>query len=164
MADELKGRLTGLLSKEAESRGFELVLLETAGTRRNPLVRVYLDHEGGITIDQIAESNRWIKELLDPLPQMENGYTLEVSSPGIERPLVKLADFERFTGERAKVSVSPEVEGHKHFTGTITGVEGDSVLLDVDGESVRIPHAAITRARLRVEFDFSKEGTADDGL
>jgi ribosome maturation factor RimP len=164
MADELKARLTGLLTSEAGSRGLEVVLLETGGTRRNPLVRVYLDCEGGITIDQIAESNRWIKEALDGLPQMANGYTLEVSSPGIERPLVKVADFVRFTGARAKLSVSPEVDGHKHFTGTILSVEGDTVVLDAEGTPVRIPHAAITRANLRVEFDFSKEGTADDGI
>jgi ribosome maturation factor RimP len=164
MAEDLKERLNGLLSKEAESRGFELVMLESAGTRRNPLVRVFLDHEGGITIDQIAEANRWIAAALDVLPQMANGYTLEVSSPGIERPLVKLADFVRFSGSSAKVSVSPEIGGHKHFTGTIRAVEGDDVLLDVDGETVRIPHGSITRARLRVEFDFSKEGTAEDGL
>lgn len=164
MANDLQSRLTGLFEAEAESRGFEVVLVEVAGSRRNPLVRVYLDHEGGITIDQIAEANRWIKEILDPLPDTANGYTLEVSSPGIERPLVKQADFERFTGSQAKVSVAPEIEGSKHFTGTILGVEGTDVLLDRDGTTVRIPHGSITRARLRVEIDFSKEGTADDGV
>jgi ribosome maturation factor RimP len=164
MAEDLKARLTGLLASESETRGFEIVLLEVAGTRRNPLVRVFLDHEGGITIDQIAEANRWIKEALETLPQMENGYTLEVSSPGIDRPLVKLADFERFAGSRAKVSVSPEVEGHKHFTGTIRSVEGAEIVLDVDGTAVRVPHSSVSRANLRAEIDFSKEGTAEDGV
>lgn len=164
MANDLQARLADLLEAEATVRGFEVVLVEVAGSRRNPLVRVYLDHEGGITIEQIAEANRWIKEILEVLPDTRNGYTLEVSSPGIERPLVKLADFVRFTGSKAKVSVSPEIEGHKHFTGIVRGVEDDVVVLDVDGESVRIPHSAITKARLRVEIDFSKEGTAADGL
>jgi len=164
MANDLQARLTGLLEAEAATRGFEVVLIEVAGNRRNPLVRVYLDHEGGITIDQITEANRWIKEILETLPDTQNGYTLEVSSPGIERPLVKLADFVRFTGSKAKVSVSPEVDGHKHFTGVIEGVEDDVVILDVDGTTVRVPHSAITRARLRVEIDLSKEGTAADGL
>ena len=165
MANDLQSRLTDLLEAAAESRGFELVLVEVAGSRRNPLVSVYLDHEGGITIEQIAEANRWIKEILEPLPDVANGYTLEVSSPGIERPLVKLADFERFTGSRVKLAVSPEIEGAKHFTGTIVGVEGTDVILDRDGTTVRIPHGSITRARLRVEIDFSKEeGTADDGV
>jgi len=164
MAGDLKARLTGLVDAEAAVRGFELVLLEVGGPSRDPLVRVYLDHEGGITIDQIAESNRWLKELLDPMPEMANGYTLEVSSPGIERPLVKLADFVRFTGSDAKVSVSPEIDGHKHFTGTITSVEGDDIVLDVNGETHKIPYARISKARLQVQFDFTKEGTAEDGL
>jgi ribosome maturation factor RimP len=164
MASDLKERLTGLLEPQAVSRGFDLVLLEIAGTRRTPVVQVYLDHEGGITIDQIAEANKWIDELLDPLPEMANGYTLEVSSPGIERPLVKLADFARFAGSEAKISVSPEVDGHKRFTGVLQGVEGDEVLLDVEGETVRIPHESIRRAHLRVTIDFSERKDDDDGL
>lgn len=162
MSNDLRTRLTGLLEAEAAPRGFDVVLVEVAGSRRSPLVRVYLDHEGGITIDQIAEANRWIKDILEPMQEMANGYTLEVSSPGIERPLVKLADFERFTGSNAKVSVSPEIDGKKHFTGAIRGVEGTDIVLDSDGVAVRIPHSAVTRARLRVEIDFSKaEGTDD---
>jgi ribosome maturation factor RimP len=164
MANDLKARLTQLLDAAAAERGFELVLLEVGGTRREPLVQVYLDHEGGITIDQIAQANRWIDELIEPLPGLENGYTLEVSSPGIERPLVKLADFDRFTGSDAKVTLSREIEGRKHLTGTLRGVDGSEVLIEVDGAMVRIPHDSITRAKLRVTIDFSKEGTADDGI
>ncbi|HEY5432859.1 MAG TPA: ribosome maturation factor RimP, partial [Coriobacteriia bacterium] len=103
--------------------------------------------------------------LLDPLPEYKNGYSLEVSSPGIERPLVKLADYVRFTGSDARISVSHEISDHKHFTGTIRAVEGDEIVLDVEGGgTVRIPYGDIKRARLHVQFDFSKEGTADDGL
>jgi ribosome maturation factor RimP len=164
MAQDLKARLTSLLDAAARERGFELVLLETGGPRREPYVRVYLDHEGGITIDQIAESNRWIDELIEGQAGLENGYTLEVSSPGIERPLVRLADFVRFAGSDAKLSVSPEVDGRKHFTGTIAGVDGSDVLLESDGATTRIPHDRITRANLRVTIDFSQEGTGDDGI
>jgi ribosome maturation factor RimP len=164
MAKDLRKRLTALLGAAASQRGYELVLLETAGGSREPVVRVFLDHEGGITIEQIAEANHWIDELIEGQPGLENGYTLEVSSPGIERPLVKLADFVRFTGSEAKISVAPEIAGHKHFTGVIAAVEGTDVVLDVDGGAVRIPHASITRAHLRVTIDFSKEGTGDDGI
>lgn len=160
MASDLTSRLTQRVESAAREHGLELVLVEVAGSRRNPLVRIYLDRDGGITIDSIAEANRWIKEIAEAQPELANShYTLEVSSPGIERPLVKLDDFVRFTGQRAKVSVSPEVDGHKHFIGTIEGVEGDDILLDMDGTAVRIPHAAVTRARLRVEIDINKEGT-----
>jgi ribosome maturation factor RimP len=164
MAQDLRTRLTKLLDAEAAERGFELVLLQTSGPAREPVVSVYLDHEGGITIDQIAAANRWIDELIEGVPGLENGYTLEVSSPGIERPLVKLADFMRFDGSDVKVTVSPAVDGHKHFTGTLCGVEGSDVLLDTGEATVRIPHGSITRANLRVTIDFSKEGTADDGI
>jgi ribosome maturation factor RimP len=164
MASDLKARLTALLDAAAVERGYELVLLDVAGTRREPVVQVYLDHDGGITIDQIAQANRWIDELIEPQQGLENGYTLEVSSPGIERPLVKLADFDRFAGCDAKLTLSREVDGRKHLTGTLHGVEGPEVLLEVDGAMVRVPHDSITRAKLRVTIDFSKEGTADDGI
>lgn len=156
--------ITGLLAPAAEEHALELVLLELAGSARNPVVRVYLDREGGIGIDDIAQANKWLKALLDVVPAYEGGYTLEVSSPGIERPLVTLAHFERFAGSDAHVSVSPEIAGRKRFTGTITGVEGADVLFDVDGTTIRVPLRTITKARLRAEIDFSKEGTAEDGL
>jgi ribosome maturation factor RimP len=164
MADDKPRRLKGLLEQAATDHGFELVLLEVAGTKANSVVRVFLDHPDGITIEHIALANKWIKELLDPLPEYKDGYNLEVSSPGIERPLVKLADYVRFTGSDARVSTSHEIDGHKHFTGTITAVDGDEIVLDVEGTTVRIPYGEIKRARLHVQFDFSKEGTADDGI
>ena len=165
MAKDLKSRLTQLLDAAAAERGFELVLLETGGPAREPYVRVYLDHEGGITIEQIALANKWIDAVLADVSDLPEGYTLEVSSPGIERPLVKLADFVRFIGSEAKIAVSREIDGHKHFTGTIAAVEGTDVLLETEDQAtLRIPHASITRANLRVTIDFSKEGTGDDGI
>jgi ribosome maturation factor RimP len=164
MANDLKARLTKLLDAAATERGFELVLLEVAGTRREPLVQVFLDHDGGITIDQIAQANKWIDELIEPLSGLENGYTLEVSSPGIERPLVKLTDFDRFVGSEAKLTLTREVEGRKHLTGTLRGTEESEVLVEADGAMVRIPFDSINRAKLRVTIDFSKEGTGEDGI
>jgi len=162
--ESMLDRLTGLITPAAEENGLELVLLELAGSSRNPVVRVYLDREGGIGIDDIAMSNKWLKVIIDEVPNYQNGYTLEVSSPGIERPLVTLAHFERFAGSDAAVTVSPEIDGHKRFTGTIAGVEGTDVLFDVDGTTIRVPVRTITKARLRAEIDFGKEGTAEDGL
>jgi ribosome maturation factor RimP len=164
MADSTPRLIQGLLDAAATAHGFELVLVETAGVRNNQVVRVFLDHEGGITIEHIAEANKWIKPLLDPLPEYAGGYSLEVSSPGIERPLVKLADFVRFAGSEVTVTTSREIEGHKHFTGTIRAVEGDEIVLATGDETVRLPYAEIKRARLQVRIDFSKEGTADDGI
>jgi ribosome maturation factor RimP len=162
--DNMHDKLTGLLAPIAEENELELVLLELAGSQRNPVVRVYLDREGGIGIDDIARANKWLKAILDEVSAYANGYTLEVSSPGIERPLVTLAHFERFAGSGASVTVSPEIAGHKRFTGTISGVEGTDVLFDVDGTTIRVPLRSIVKARLRAEIDFGREGTAEDGL
>jgi ribosome maturation factor RimP len=162
--NDLKARLAELIESAATEHGFELVLLEAGGSRREPCVRVYLDCPGGITIDRITESNRWIKALLDDVEELKGGYTLEVSSPGIERPLSKLADFVRFTGSDAKLSLSPGVDGHKSVTGPILGVEGSDVLVAASAGTVRVPYASITRANLRVTIDLFKEGTGDDGI
>lgn len=164
MSENMHDRLTGLLSKAADEHGLEVVLVELAGSQRNPVVRVYIDREGGVTIDDIAASNSWVKEVLDAQPAYANGYTLEVSSPGIERPLVTAAHFVRFTGSEASVSLSSEIDGRKRFTARIEGVDGDDVVFDLDGTAIRVPLRAIHRARLRAEIDFGKEGTADSGL
>lgn len=157
-------RLTGLLEAAATDHGYELVLVEIQGGRSNPVVAVYLDHEGGITIDQIAEASHWIKTLLDGMPEFTAGYSLEVSSPGIDRPLVKLADFVRFADSDAKVSTAHEIDGQKHFTGVIRAIEGDVIVLETEDSSVRIPFGDIKKARLQARIDFGRKGTADDGL
>lgn len=157
-------RLTDLLDKEASAHGFELVLLEVSGPPKNQTVRVFLDHEGGITIDQIAISGRWIREALDALPEFAGGYNLEVSSPGVDRPLVKITDFERFSGSEARISLTSELDGRKNFTGLLLGIEDDMVLLDVDGDTVHIPYGTIKRANLQARLDFAKERTSEDGL
>lgn len=147
-------RLKGLLGPKARAEAFELVTVEVAGAKHAPLVRVYLDREGGLDIDAIAGANAWVIPVLDEVPELAGRYTLEVSSPGIDRPLCTLGDFERFTGSNAKVDCTRPIDGRKHFTGTITGVEGEDVLLDADGTTYRIPLDAVSKARLQAEIDF----------
>jgi ribosome maturation factor RimP len=160
--DELVARLTALFDGKATEAGMELVALEVAGAQAAPIVRVYLDREGGIDIDAIASANVWIKEVLDELPETADRYTLEVSSPGIERPLRTRTDFERFAGSQAKVTSRELIDGRKSFTGTLAGVQGETVLIEMDGTTYTIPLGAIDKARLRVEIDFNKEGL--DGI
>jgi ribosome maturation factor RimP len=150
---DVEARITALLEPEAPRHGLELVAVEVVGTQRHPTVRVYLDRDGGIDIDAIAEANRWVSDLLDADDPIEAGYVLEVSSPGIERPLVKLADYERHIGSEAHVRTSAKVEGRNRFTGTITAVEGDTIVLADGEEAYRLPHPAIAKARLKVDID-----------
>jgi ribosome maturation factor RimP len=158
----LADRLTGLLEPLAIEHGLLLVSVEVGGTSRAPLVRVFLDREGGIDIDSITAANAWIKEALDPLPETKERYTLEVSSPGIERTLRTPADFERFAGSKVKVTTRVLVDGRKHFTGVLHGLDGDAASIEVGDTVHTVPLAAIDTARLRVDFDFSKEGL--DGI
>lgn len=160
--EELVARLTSLFDVKAAEAGMELVALEVAGARTAPIVRVYLDRESGIDIDAIASANVWIKGVLDGLPETADRYTLEVSSPGIERPLRTRGDFERFAGSQAKITSRVLVEGRKSFSGTLMGVQGEAVVLEMDGTTYNIPLGAIDKARLRVEIDFNKEGL--DGI
>ncbi len=160
--DTLVPYLTSLLEPLAETEGLELVAVEVVGERRAPIVRILLDREGGITIDAIAEASHWIVETLDGVRDLPAGYTLETSSPGIDRPLRKLSDFERFIGSKAKVTTRQLIGRRKQFTGTIVAVVDDAIHMDVDETEYTIPFAEVDKARLRAEIDFDRE--AQDGI
>jgi len=160
--EELAARLTALLDGTATEAGLELVAVEVAGAKNAPIVRVFLDREGGIDIEAITASNAWIQDVLDAVPDTADRYTLEVSSPGIERPLRTRRDFERYAGEAVKLASKTLVEGRKSFTGTLMGVADDAVVLEMDGVTYHIPLESVDKARLHVVFDFNKEGL--DGI
>jgi ribosome maturation factor RimP len=152
-AKGLIDRVTELLGPEAERHGFELVAVEQAGGRGTPVLRVLLDREGGINLDDVTVANRWVSAALDDADPVAGPYTLEVSSPGIDRPLVRLADFDRFAGQTATVKARQK-GGRGSWTGAIVGSENEHVVLDVDGELVRLPFEDITKARLKGVVDF----------
>jgi len=156
---ELEARLEATLAPAALSHGLELVAVELAGGHGHPVLRVFLDKEGGVGLDEICEANSWISALLDESEPFGGSYTLEVSSPGIDRPLRKLGDFERFVGSIATLRTH-KLDGRTRFTGTIDGVTDDTIALDVDSELVRIPFSAVRNAHLKGEVDF---GQGKDG-
>lgn len=159
MGSSLAEKIEALLTPLAEREGFELVAVETAGGHKQPVVRVLLDREAGLDLDALCDANAWITDTLDAEESiLHDSYTLEVSSPGIDRPLRKLADFERFAGSQAKLKTVP-AEGRATYTGTIIGVQDQTVVLDVDGQTVRIPHGAISKAHLKGDVDFGRKGT-----
>jgi ribosome maturation factor RimP len=148
LADEL----IALLEPLAEQHGLELVTVEAVGGGHHRVVRVFLDREGGIDIEAIAESNAWISEALEAVRRLEGPYTLEVSSPGIERVLRKRADFARFAGERVSFQTSAPIDGRSKFTGVLGGLDGDDVIVTIDGQEHRVPFSTIERARLKADF------------
>jgi ribosome maturation factor RimP len=148
-------RLTAALEPEAAAHGFELVAVEQAGGRGMPVIRVLLDREDGLDLDAIANANGWVSEVIDSEDPFGHPYTLEVSSPGIDRPLTKREDFTRFAGDTVHLKVH-SADKRASWTGELVGIEGDDVVLTVDGQRVAIPYETIQKARLKGVVDFGK--------
>ena len=150
---ELNERLRAIAEQAADENGTEFVHSEVSGTKRNLVLRIYVDKPGGVTIDDCSNVSRAIENVLDVEDFIHSQYVLEVSSPGLERGLYSLGDFEKFLGQKAKVRTSIEIDSQKNFVGRISGVEnGEVVLEDRTHGTVRIPYEAITKANLRVDL------------
>jgi len=146
--EEMQDRLIELIEPLVESKGFELVKLEYAPGKQGKL-NLYIDREGGVTIDHCELISNAVSDLLDYHDPITHAYNLEVSSPGIERPLTKKKHFERFEGEKVKVKTSEEIEGRKKFSGTLTGTGEDTISITLeDGLDVEIPLSLIDKANL----------------
>lgn len=155
----LTGKEKTLLSAmegRAASEGVEIVTVEIAGSKKAPTIRVYIDAEGGVSFDELARTQAWVGELMDELDPFPGAYMLEVSSPGIDRPLRTLEHFSRFAGEDVVLKTAP-VNGRSRFTGVLAGTEGESVLVNLeDGAQVAIPIDSIKRAHTVGKVDFKK--------
>jgi ribosome maturation factor RimP len=118
------------------------------------VLRLFIDRSGGVGVDLCAEVSRDLSAELDVADLIEHPYTLEVSSPGLDRPLKRAADFQRFCGRAVKVRTRDPVGGRRNFAGRIAevGEDGATVTLEVDGTSTTIPIAAIARANLKIEI------------
>ena len=154
--DARREALLGLLEPRAAERGLDVVDIEVSGARGSALVRVYLDNvdpdEGPIDLEELSSASRWISSLMDETDPIQGAYTLEVSSPGLERPLRREGDYERFLGRSARVRMAG-YEGRRNYTGTIQGIEEGALVLDVDGERRLLPLEGIARARLVANLD-----------
>ncbi len=148
MPEEVMTRAWTELETPLKTCGFELVEVEYIQQDGRPTLRVYLDREGGVTLDQCAEASRLIGPILDAADFVTSAYVLEVSSPGIERPVRKPADFERFAGETVRVTTHASVAGRKRFTGVIGELEEQMVRLAMEDDSVSIHLDNIKSAKL----------------
>ena len=155
MREENVTRLIDVLEPAAERNGFEIVDVQILGGGGSPILRIYLDKEDGIDIDDIAEAQEaWLEKIVDEVDIIEGNYMLEVSSPGIDRPLRTRAHFEDYAGERVKVTTDP-IDGRKRFAGVLAGMEGDNVVVESDdGERHEIPFDAIRKANIKGEVEF----------
>ena len=133
----------------------EVVTVEVTGAKKSPTICVYIDTPEGVTFDEITAAQRWINALMDELDPFPGAYTLEVSSPGIDRPLRTPEHFARFVGERAYVKAKTAIDGRSAWTGTLVSSDGETVTMDVDGETFAIPFDNIRKANLKGEVSFS---------
>jgi ribosome maturation factor RimP len=131
-----------------ESEGIELVFVEFHSESTGRVLRLFVDKPGGITLEDCAAVSRQLTDILDVSLEDVGPYSLEVSSPGPERPIGKVDDFNRFKGKKIKVQTSRPIDGRKNFTGILAGFLDGQVNLTIDKQTVTIPHTSIKRARL----------------
>jgi len=153
-------RIRSVAERVVAARGLELFDVQLRRESIGWVVRVFIDKPGpsgtpedSVGVEDCATVSREMSAILDVEDPLDRAYTLEVSSPGLDRPLRGAEDYRRFTGRRAKVVVEPAVDGQKHFAGHIEGIEGETLRFRAEGDKQhRIPLAAIKRAKLDVEF------------
>ena len=163
----VKERVRQLAEQAAIDHGVELVHAEVAGPDNHPAVRVFIDKPGGVTHRDCSQISEQLGTVLDVEDFIHAAYTLEVSSPGLERGLYRLADYERFTGHLAKIKSRDPVDGQRNFRGRIVGIDSDQVIFDDQTSGrVKVPIDGIVKANLEIdvekEFRLAKEREAID--
>ena len=140
--------LSKLLEPAIERLGYELVDAEVRLGSKGGLVRLFIDKPEGIDLDDCEKVSLAVSALLDVEDPIPGNYNLEVSSPGLDRKLTKVEHFQRFTGETVKVQMRFPIEGRRRFRGTLVASDADNIVVEVDGESHRLPLKTIDTARL----------------
>ncbi len=141
-------RLKRLIKPAVEALGYELVGVEYRRGRKRALLRVYIDKSEGITLDDCERASHQVSGVLDVEDPIVERYDLEVSSPGLDRPLFEPEHFDRFAGHRVRVRMSPPVDGRRKYTGVLLGFENGEVRVDEDGVERRVPLESVSAARL----------------
>ncbi|HBB98737.1 MAG TPA: ribosome maturation factor [Blastocatellia bacterium] len=147
-------RIREIAEQAAIDHGLEMVHTEVAGPENSPIVRVFIDKPGGVTHQDCSGVSTQIGTVLDVEDFIHAAYTLEVSSPGIERGLYKPADYERFAGSTAKIKTRVAIASQRNFRGRIIGLEHDNVVFeDRTSGRVTIPFNSIAKGNLEVDVE-----------
>ena len=145
----IETKVSELIAPSLDALGYELVRVQINGqTNRTLQVMAERKDRRDMTVDDCAAISRNISAILDVEDPVPGAYDLEVSSPGIDRPLVRRDDFERFAGQVARVETGRPINGRRRFRGRLVGLDGDAVAIDCDGTEARIPFEEIVRAKL----------------
>jgi len=148
-------RIVELVEPVLESEGLELVLLECLRMKTRWLVRIFIDREGGATLDDCTTVSHQVGDLLNVHDLPPGPYTLEVSTPGLDRPLTRDKDFEQYRGAKVRIRTREPIDGSRNFLGTLVEVAAEDgqkmITVDVDGKTVRIDRENVQRANLEYE-------------
>ncbi|MCY1296638.1 Ribosome maturation factor RimP [compost metagenome] len=145
--------LQGLLAPVVEALGYQCWGIEFLSQGRHSLLRVYIDHANGILVEDCEKVSRQISGVLDVEDPISNEYTLEVSSPGMDRPLFTLEQFAQHVGEQVKIKLRTPFDGRRNFQGLLRGVEEQDVVVQVDDHEYLLPIDSIDKANIVPRFD-----------
>ena len=157
------GRIEQIITPSVEALGYEIVRVLLLGGQR-PTLQIMAERIDGapMTVEDCADISRSVSALLDVEDPIAGAYTLEVSSPGLDRPLTRLKDFERFAGFTAKLETRLAIDGRKRFKGTLKGVEGEEIILDADSGPARVAFDNVLRAKLVITDELLRAADAGD--
>ena len=159
----LADRIENLINPTIDKLGFEIVRIEVLG-EMHPCVQIMAERrdQTGMIVDDCAQISRAVSSILDVEDPITNAYTLEVSSPGMDRPLVKREHFERFAGVEIRLEKRGQGDEQRRYRGNLKGIEGDDVVLLIKGEEIIIPFVDVQKARVVITdalIAAAKEGT-----
>lgn len=150
-------KILSALEQAVLNHHIDIVDVEIVGSSKNPLVRVRIDHddetEETISLDEVAQETPWISETIDELDPFPASFTLEVSSPGMARPLRRAKDFVRFAGQEVQLQTTA-TEGRRKFTGTLLGIEGTTISIQTEDEICTIDLSELKKCVIKPAFDF----------
>ncbi len=145
--------IENVLLSGAEALGYEIVAVELSGGD-SKIVRIYIDAEGGVNVEDCAKASRQFSAILDVEDPISNRYTLEVSSPGMDRPLAKPEHFQAVVGSDVKIKMMSLINGRRRFSGELVEANDEFAVVEVDGEQTELPYSEMDRARLVPVYDF----------
>ena len=149
----LEERLTEMLAPSVEDLGYELVGVEYVRAGKQSTLRVYIDQEQGILVEDCAAVSRQVSAIMDVEDPITNEYTLEVSSPGMERPLFNASQYAEFIGEDIKIQLRMPIQNRRKWKGVISSVEGEIICVTVEGKEERFALSNIQKANIVPKFD-----------
>ncbi|MDD2234036.1 MAG: ribosome maturation factor RimP [Desulfitobacteriaceae bacterium] len=152
MNQGVEQRVSVLAEPLIKEKGLELVDVEYMKEGAHWYLRLFIDKEGSVDIDDCTEVSHAVSELLDTSDVIPQSYILEVSSPGLERPLKKDEDFRRFQGKLITINTNKLYKGYQEFSGYLIGLENEEIILEYEGKRMAIPRCVVKKAQLSIEF------------